>query len=57
MEISSIIFFYRILGLDLQIKESKISEHKKIKFNVDKNNDLIFKFQGNSLPRTMDYNK
>jgi hypothetical protein len=57
MEISSIILYYRILPLKLNIKDSKISEHKKIKFNVDKNNDLIFKFKGNSLPNTMDYNK
>jgi hypothetical protein len=41
MEISSIILYYRILPLKLNIKDSKISEHKKIKFNVDKNNDLI----------------
>lgn len=55
MQISDIIFMYKILPLSLDIKESKLSVHKKRKFNVKNNKISSFKFNGNNLPCTMDF--
>lgn len=52
MEVSKIIFTYKVLPLELDISKSKILNHQK---SIKSNKLSTFKFGGHDLPCTMDF--
>lgn len=54
IEASGIRFTYKLLSLNLNIKESKLTKHVKISNDLNLNKESSFKFKGYNLPCTMD---
>lgn len=57
IEASGVRFTYKVLSLNLNIKDSKITKHIKISNDLNLNKESTFKFKGYNLPCTMDITK